>query len=499
MEVRIFSEAVSRALVHLNRRVLEAYWDLATGGEAPELAAAQAARSRLLRDPDLAGAVGGWVGRVREPVARRRLELLERAVLEARVEGLEEIYALQDSLMALRVAFRPTLEGCEVPDGELATVLRTEPDRRLREAAFRARAEVGRLLGPGIVRLMELRQEAARALGFPGFPQLRFHLEGQDLRQIRSLLDRLERSTRATYQALLERRREALGLDRLEAWDLLFDPEPEAAAWMDAFPADSLVPRCRRTLELLGFGWDTVGIVLDLESRPGKSEQPYCFPVDPPDDVRVVASARPGLEAEAALLHEMGHALHARWVRQEEPLLRTAPSEAFAEGLGEFFGQLVYRREWLEGIAGLGGAALQGILERRAWQRIFELRWTLANVAFELAAYEDPGQDLSRLYWQFLADYLLVPPHPEIPVWAQVPHFITHPVYLQNYLLADLVAAQIRQALGPGPLLRPETGRFLRERLMAPGAFYPTDELLRRTLGAPLDPAPLAAELAQLH
>jgi oligoendopeptidase F len=42
-------------------------------------------------------------------------------------------------------------------------------------------------------------------------------------------------------------------------------------------------------------------------------------------------------------------------------------------------------------------------------------------------------------------------PHPEVDSWASIIHFTSHPAYYQNYLLADMIAAQLmRFRAAPG-------------------------------------------------
>jgi peptidyl-dipeptidase A len=258
-----------------------------------------------------------------------------------------------------------------------------------------------------------------------------------------------------------------------------------------------MVARTWRTFGSLGFDLDNLPVTMDLEPRAGKSQQALCVAVDPPGDVRILANSREGLLSAELLLHEMGHAVHAAHIRQAGHLLRDWPSGSFGEGIGEYFGQLVYTKEWLVSIAGAPEGAAGAYLQWRRDRRLFDIRWYLAALDFEERAYRDPDADLCALYWRMLHQYLLVPPHPEVEVWAQIPHFINLPVYLQNYLLADLMAAQLRSHF------RKRFGRLLFEPRIAPllirtcfesGAARPGRELLKRLTGSELDPEPLAVE-----
>jgi peptidyl-dipeptidase A len=495
--IELFVSSFEEGLQRLDRAWFDAMWTTYTTGRQGRLSSCEAARATYLRNPLVLDEVSSWVGRIDDQRLGRRVELLHRVLLQARVEGIEAVYALEDSLTRLQISHRARLEGRQVEDAELARILRVEPDRARRRAAFIARAGIGEVLGEGLAGLFEIRTRTARDLGEKGFYELRLSLDEVVPSELTALMETLERETREPYAAYASDLAGNLHAP-VEAWDLLYDPRGVLAELEPFFPADSLIPRTRRTFAGLGFDLASLAIHWDLEPREGKSEHAFCFPVDPPGDVRVLANARPGIDAAATLLHETGHAVHATALEDASHLLRDGPSGAFNEGIGELFGQLAYDPEWMAGVAGVPADLAARYLEIRRTRRLFTVRWYLALLDFEREAYARPGQDLSALYWAMLHRYLLVPEHPEIPVWAQVPHLLSHPVYVQNYLLADLVAAQMRADLTKrhgGLVGRRDTAGDLRERLFRHGALYAGQDLILRATGARLDPAFFAREL----
>lgn len=498
VQVRLLVSAVEEGLHTLDCALMEALWVAYSCGDGGTVRSCEAARSAYLLNSPLQDPMDSWRGRIEDPLLARRLELLERQVLEARVEGLRDVYELQDSIARVQVKWRAVLEGQSVQDGELGRILRLEESRDRRKAAFEARAAVGDEVGPGLKRLMALRTQRARDLGWDSFYELRLGLDELDSEELARILDDLDELTREPYEAFLSDLRERLGLREIEAWDLLYDPSGVLSRLQGYFPADSLLPRAFRTLRSLGFAVGDLPILLDLEPRDGKSEHAFCFPVDPPGDVRILQTARGGIDPASTFLHEMGHAVHAISIRQPSWILRDGPTGAFNEGMGEFFGQLVYQRPWLTDVAGVPEDLTLEFLTMRRERLLFTIRWYLALLDFEREAYADPSQDLSLLYWKMLKTYLKIPAHPEIMVWAQIPHLVTHPVYVQNYLLADLIAAQVRAQLRErqgGILGHPETGAFLESSLFRHGARFPTADLLRYATGRALDAGFLVNEL----
>ena len=100
---------------------------------------------------------------------------------------------------------------------------------------------------------------------------------------------------------------------------------------------------------------------------------------------------------------------------------------------------------------------------------------------------DDPTPRFWRRYQQFQADIPSNPP----PYWGVLIHFVSHPIYYQNYLIADLLAAQlhdtVREKTGTSHVLNnPQVAPFLKKNFFAHGRRYSWDELLRKMTGKPL-------------
>ena len=76
------------------------------------------------------------------------------------------------------------------------------------------------------------------------------------------------------------------------------------------------------------------------------------------------------------------------------------------------------------------------------------MRASIARIMFEHQAYKNPDHNLTKKYWELLSTILNITPHPELRGWTGIIHYTSHPVYLQNYLIADLISAQYKAYLG---------------------------------------------------
>jgi peptidyl-dipeptidase A len=115
--------------------------------------------------------------------------------------------------------------------------------------------------------------------------------------------------------------------------------------------------------------------------------------------------------------------------------------------------------------------------------------------------YADPGRDLVGAWWDLVESLqgLRRPEGRTAPDWASKIHLAVAPVYYQSYLLGELLASQLDQAVreGAGGFVgRPAAGAFLAERVFAPGATQPWRELVASATGSPLGPAAFLAGLA---
>ncbi|NJK84877.1 MAG: hypothetical protein HC906_01760 [Bacteroidales bacterium] len=112
--------------------------------------------------------------------------------------------------------------------------------------------------------------------------------------------------------------------------------------------------------------------------------------------------------------------------------------------------------------------------------------------------YENPDQDLNKLWWDLVEKYQSVK-RPEgrdqNPDWASKIHIATVPCYYHNYLLGDLLALQIDAYLKANILKgdityseNAEIGKFLKENIFYPGNLYKWNDMIEKATGEKLTP-----------
>jgi peptidyl-dipeptidase A len=136
-------------------------------------------------------------------------------------------------------------------------------------------------------------------------------------------------------------------------------------------------------------------------------------------------------------------------------------------------------------------------------------RWCQVMLRFEKALYEVPDQDLNRLWWDLVEKYQgqRRPEDRDAPDYASKIHLVVAPAYYHNYMLGQLFACQVHkeiveEVLGAENVAdayytkNPAVGKYMRERVFAPGRSLPWNELTRHATGEPLKAQAFAAEFA---
>jgi peptidyl-dipeptidase A len=239
----------------------------------------------------------------------------------------------------------------------------------------------------------------------------------------------------------------------------------------------------------------------DLYARAGKNQHAFCLAVgrEYPYDVRVLANVRSDAYWMDTLLHEFGHAVYDRYINPRLPyFLRTVAHTCTTEAIALMMDSLSGDPGWLQKVAGVPEKELRGDLEdlaaRRRADRLAFTRWSLVVFHFERELYADPErEDLNALWWDLVERLQLVerPPERDAPDWAAKIHVAVAPVYYHNYVLGNLISAQLRNHLEAhvthGPFYENEVaGRYLAEAFFGPGARENWQDTVLRATGEPL-------------
>ncbi len=453
----------------------------------------EALQASLLSDPEYQELVGRWVGRVSDPMLALRLQAWQRTFRSARVSARPEIRQLVNEISDTIVQFRYRVQGDELDLGSVRHVLRTEPDRERRRAAWLSFAPLSERLAERTRELFRLRNAAARQEGYESYVHMQLDAQGLTVLQVKGILRELAEATRPTYRRVLEEAAARHGLEAVQPWDIRFLLDGEGGLPKRYFPRDGIVARLEEWGQVHGCDLKALGISIHFLDIPYNG---LCMTIRP-GDIRILGNPSDGHNYYKTSFHELGHALHSAYSDPGSHILRREPS-VFSEGMAEMLGYTVLDPDWLAHV-GLRPDEIEAAGRQALGPWFAYLRQRSAHALFEYEAYADPEADLDRINAEMEAE-LLGCEVDATPRWAAEPNawYSRYPVYWQNYVLADVVASQIHHDL------RRRFGRvwgsreavaYIREQYWAPGGTVDWQEKLRRGTGEGLNTRALVADL----
>ena len=510
--------SLSESFERLETEFHEAYWASqidATPASDRRRADLELELRRVKGDADaLAHVNAALAEEIHEPLLRRQLEVLRLSLTGNQMseEQRLELVELSTEVESRFASYRPHLDGKPLTENDIEKILTSSDDQDLRRRAWEASKEIGELVAPQVRELARLRNDVARDLGFGDYYSFALDLQEMDQEWLFGLLADLERMTDEPFRqwkgSLDSSLRARFATENLYPWhygDPFFQtlPADDKIDVSELIPGGDAVDLAERTFK----GWDIdLSDVMqrsDLYPRNRKCQHAFCLHVDREDDVRILANVVSGERWIEVMLHESGHAAYDISIDRALPyLLRRAAHTFVTEAIAILAGGLVRDPDWLTSIARVEQKTVEDMRERLARsaraQSLLFMRWGLVVVHFERALYADPEGDLDALWWELVERFQLVnaPPDRNAPDWAAKIHVSAAPVYYQNYLLGEMLAAQLertcRNATG-GLIGRPEVGDLLKARVFRLGSSRRWDVLVEDATGDPLGAADFAA------
>jgi peptidyl-dipeptidase A len=511
-----------------------AWWKANTTGDDADFAAKEAAQNAL----DAALGNGARFDALKDLKDRdtgdklvdRQIDLLYLMYLEKQVpaELLKKITARANVIEKAFNVYRAKVGDREMTDSEVKKVLTTSKDSAERRDVYLASKNVGPQIADHLKELVLLRNELARTLGYKNYHVLQLALNEQDQAETIALFDQLDDLTRGPFEAAKAEidaklaQVYGIAVDELRPWhyhDPFFQEAP-AVFGTDLNPVfeKADIPKlCRDFYAAIGLPIDDVLGRSDLYERAGKSPHAFCTDIDRAGDVRVLANIVPNEQWMGTMLHELGHAVYSsKNIPPTMPyVLRTDAHILCTEGVAMMFERFSKSGDWL---AAMGVAVpdvpaynAAGARARRDQLLIFS-RWCQVMLRFEKGLYEDPEQDLNKLWWDLVEKYqgLHRPDDRNAPDYAAKIHIVSAPCYYHNYMLGQLFACQVHRAICREVLKTddvpnayyitgPEIGKFMIDRVFAPGRSLPWNELTKHATGEPLKAEAFAAEFAVME
>ncbi|MEJ2151936.1 MAG: M2 family metallopeptidase [Gemmatimonadota bacterium] len=441
----------------------------------------------------------------------RSIELLYLKALPRRVEPelTHRINALSSDVERIFATYQPLYRGEPRLFGYMEETLKRERDPAKLEEAYEATKAVGPALAPQLHELVELRNEAARTLGFPDYYHMRLKLEEQDPDDVARFLENVEAGTaqpfKDTKAEVDDRLSDRFGVRPAELMPWHYqDPffqDPPVVLETDRdeiYAAADLLAGAERFFNGIGLAISHVLARSSLHEAVGKDPHAFATDIDREGDVRILLNLRPNERWMGTTLHELGHAVYDDGIAPELPWELRQPAHTLTtEAIAMLFGRLSRSTHWLQQMDLIDpgqAACLAGPVEKELRSAmLFSARWIQVMAHFERAMYAEPNQDLNALWWRLVERFqgLTPPPRPAGGAdYAAKIHVVAAPVYYHNYLYGECFASQIDACLRADVLGEEATyvgnkdvGVWLTDHIFRPGAGSHYDELARAATG----------------
>jgi oligoendopeptidase F len=466
------------------------------GGDLNQLDARLGA---ALTDSATHAKVQEWLPKVRDTELSRRLICLNQAFKEAEVSKSTEIYQLRNSINDRLLSFQPSVNGLTLSRSKIMEVLRTHPSRDFRRAVYEnGLSPLAAELEARVQTLLQLRNHEAQKLGYKNYAELNLETQGLSLLMLNRLFEELELLTRPLYTRFLQQSTALMGWNRVEPWDLAWLAEQKAGLPAQKFRREDLLGAIRQFLGLMGL--DTKHLPIQVYTK----DIPFgglCFSIKIPGDIRILCSPKDGYAYYRTMFHEFGHGLHSVFNRQTSYILKREPG-SFNEGMAEILAYFTQSDSWLAQTGKLSLPEVRCYKQNNLVRRVLRLRTLIAQARFELEAYQNPQQNLEKLHAEMESYYLHTPLN-LTPRWAASSFPTTHPIYRQNYIIGEMIAAQthavMREKLGDFFQGDPDTHanwlKYLIDNYYAAGMRVEWNKKVELATGEKLNAAALAAEL----
>ena len=155
-----------------------------------------------------------------DPFLKTRRQLFLNEAVYTRITNNPALTAVVEQITQQENAIRYNVGDRLLTRAELTNLLAHNPDRQLREQAWRATSQVTAANGERIQNAIKLRNQLAGK--YSAALTFMLHRKGLEVQKLFEWFEQIRDKTEPEYQRLLERMRRELGVAKVEPWDLEF-------------------------------------------------------------------------------------------------------------------------------------------------------------------------------------------------------------------------------------------------------------------------------------
>ena len=444
----------------------DAYWNYYSAEAETDLKSPKQKFYNLLHNDTLNTLINNWYPKrneIADTILKRRVEKWHHVLLSASVEYDKKIMDLRN---------------------ELEEMLEVSGDKDISDYDFDSK----------VIELIKLRNQKSVELGYDNYVHLSFETNGLGYEWFMDFVKEIEESTNAPYKNLVEQAKVENKIKNFGQRDLF--------QFIGEFYRnnDPVKLKTKDNIELVKTSLNNIGInynelpskLVEMKLPAGVGGQGLMINI--PNDFRAVMTL--GMDI-SVWMHEMGHGLHGLFNSINTPILEGYEwipgnsNASFAEGMAETNAMFSRNAEWQKEYTNL---TEEQIIERKQITNKYApafIRYHLFYCMRETELYLHPEKTYDEIQQELAKQYFLIESDNFRTQGLKNIIYVSYPLYLQNYLIADIVAIQIHTTLkekfGKDYAFNKEVGEYLTEKFYSKGEYYNWNERLIQGTGKPLD------------
>jgi hypothetical protein len=393
----------------------------------------------------------------------------------------EQMGEVSEAQANLEASLQFTVSGNEHAYRDLERLLANEKSAPRRQALYEAATASVTRVFPVLKRREEMLNTQLAELGYPQLAAFAQELRQADFEAVRTMADQILDKTRTAYSELLgmaAQKELGIGADKLRRADI---PRLFGAHGNIEFPKQSQWAHVEETLAALGIKLDTLpNLKVDGRPLPRKNPRPLALAIKAPSDVRLSYKPSSGGREEAALFHELGHALHFASTEEKRFELAKLGQRSAVEAFAHLFESLFENSSWLTDVALLSAEQAKVEMAFARARRLYLIRRAAGLFLYSLNS-RSMDEKTARAYFRTtMARALLLPMGraEEERYLVEREDFFNSSDTLRGHALAAIIEYQLKSRYGASWWRHPKSAEFLK-RLWAPGRKLRPEELAR--------------------
>ncbi len=439
------------------------YWDLYTNSENVNLNTPKQKFKILLMNDTLNSLIYNWQGKIeliKDGLLAKRVETWYRILQMAKVEYDDEIMQLRNEL-----EHKLKVSNEELFDEESLEHL--------------------------MIKLAKLRNRKSIELGYDNYVELTFEVNGLGYDWFTNFVDSMYLLTDKDYTKLVNNTKHKKDIETFAYSDfnelfLLFynsnNPDKVKANNIDMV---------KETLNNIGFEFDSLPALLIEKQLPaGIGGQGLMINI--PNEFKAVITN--GLDIHI-WMHEMGHGLQGLFCDINYPILEGyewvpgSGATCFAEGMAETSAYFTRNFEWQVKYTNQDRKLIFEKKQEAKNNSTAFIRYWLYKSMREVEFYLNPDKSYQLIQEELMRKYLLVDNEFKYEPIASM-RYVSYPLYLQNYLIADMIACQVHASLenifGHNYCFNKKVKSYLVKNFYSTGEYYNWKERLEKGTGSKL-------------